>query len=140
MPTRSGSTATREGFARRNLDDRLRTNLGGHQVFTASYNEWEGLKNGKLLEAAEDGSFEVLVTGDQTLCDEQNLTGLKLAVVALSTVEWRLLKDYLPRIDQRRPLGIYALLDTRQEPLDATAQIIGPILVRAVRNGLEGLD
>ena len=34
------------------------------------------LKNGKLLQAAEDDGFEVLVTGDQTLHHEQNLTGL----------------------------------------------------------------
>ena len=40
----------------------------------------------------------------------------------------------------RRPLGIQSLLSTRQEPLDAAVQIIGPILVRTVRNGLERLD
>ena len=57
-----------------NLDHRLRKHLGSHEVFTASFPGWDGLKNGKLLEAAEMAGFEVLVTGDQTLCYEQNLS------------------------------------------------------------------
>jgi hypothetical protein len=81
-----------------NLDHRLRKNLGSHEVFTASYKGWGGFKNGKLLEAAEDDGFNVLVTGDQTLYYEQSLTGRRLAIVALSCVEWRILKNYLPQI------------------------------------------
>jgi hypothetical protein len=59
---------------------------------------WDGFKNGKLLQAAEDHGFDVLLTGDQTLCYEQSLAGRRLAVVALSTVEWRIIKDHLQRI------------------------------------------
>ena len=81
-----------------NLDHRLRSHLGSHEVFTASYKGWDGFKNGKLLRAAEDDSFDVLVTGDQTLYYEQSLAGRRLAIVALSSVEWRILKDYLPQI------------------------------------------
>jgi len=81
-----------------NLDHRLRRNLGSHEVFTASYMGWNGLKNGKLLQAAEDSDLEILVTGDQTLSHEQNLSGRRLALVVLSSVEWRILKDHLPRI------------------------------------------
>ena len=81
-----------------NLDHRLRKHLGSHEVFTASYMGWDGLKNGQLLQVAEDGGFDVLVTGDQTLAYEQNLTGRQLAIVALSSVEWRIVKEYLPEI------------------------------------------
>ena len=83
-----------------NLDHRLRKHLGSHEVFTASFPGWDGLKNGKLLEAAEMAGFEVLVTGDQTLCYEQNLSGRRLAIVALSSIEWRIIKTYLPLIIQ----------------------------------------
>ena len=83
-----------------NLDHRLRKHLGSHEVFTASFPGWDGLKNGKLLEAAEMAGFEVLVTGDQTLCYEQNLSGRRLAIVALSSIEWRIIKAYLPQIIQ----------------------------------------
>lgn len=79
-----------------NLDHRLRNHLGSHEVVTASFQGWNGLKNGKLLEAAERGGFEVLLTGDQTLPYEQNLTRRRLAVVALSSIEWRIIKGYLP--------------------------------------------
>jgi hypothetical protein len=81
-----------------NLDHRLRKSLGPHEVFTASYKGWDGFKNGALLRAAEDDGFDVLLTGDQTLYYEQSLTGRRLAIVALSSVEWRIIKDYLPRI------------------------------------------
>jgi hypothetical protein len=81
-----------------NLDRRLRKHLGFHDVFTVNFQGWNGLKNGKLLVAAEGDGFEVLVTGDQTLFYEQNLTERRLAVVALSSIEWRMVKDYLPQI------------------------------------------
>jgi hypothetical protein len=81
-----------------NLDHRLRKHLGSHKVFTASYMGWDGFKNGDLLQAAEDEGFDVLVTGDQTLSHEQSLTGRRLAVVALSSVEWRIIEHYLPQI------------------------------------------
>ena len=81
-----------------NLDHRLRQRLGTHEVFTASYMGWDGLKNGKLLEAAELGGFELLITGDQSLAYEQNLLGRRLAVIALSSIEWRILVGHLPQI------------------------------------------
>jgi hypothetical protein len=59
---------------------------------------WSDLKNGELLRIAEKSGFEVLVTGDQGLLYEQNLTGRKLAVVALSANNWPIIKDYLAEI------------------------------------------
>ena len=38
------------------------------------------------------------MTGDQILVYEQNLTGWRLAVVALSTNNWPIVKNHLPRI------------------------------------------
>jgi hypothetical protein len=81
-----------------NLAHRLRTNLGAHEVFTVSYKGWAGLKNGELLRAAEDDGIEIFLTGDQTLTYEQNLTGRTIAIVALSSVEWDMLKLHLPLI------------------------------------------
>jgi predicted nuclease of predicted toxin-antitoxin system len=108
-----------------NLDHRLRKHLGSHQVFTASYMGWDGLRNGQLLQAAEDGGFDVLVTGDQTLTYEQNLTGRRLAVIALTAVEWRIIEDYMPRIssafDRALP-GSFQVVEcgafSRKKPLD----------------------
>ncbi len=81
-----------------NLDQRLRNHLDPNDVFTASYKGWDALKNGKLLEAAEADGFDILITVDQTIAFEQNLTSRKFAILVLSAVEWRIMKDHLARI------------------------------------------
>jgi predicted nuclease of predicted toxin-antitoxin system len=81
-----------------NLDHALRTLLPPHQVVTASYMGWAGLKNGELLQLAEENGIEVLLTGDQTFKHEQNLTGRRLAVVALSAIQLPIIKSNLPAI------------------------------------------
>jgi predicted nuclease of predicted toxin-antitoxin system len=84
-----------------NLPHKLRTSLEGlteHKIVTASYMGWGDLKNGELLQAAEVGGFGILVTGDQSLLYEQNLSGRQLAIVALSTNNWPIVKNYLPQI------------------------------------------
>lgn len=50
-------------------------NLTGHDVFTVSYKGWTGLRNGQLLQKAEEDGTEVILTGDRTLVYEQNLSG-----------------------------------------------------------------
>ena len=81
-----------------NLDHALRKLLGTHDVVTAAYMGWAGLKNGELLRAAEEDGIDVLLTGDQTLSLEQNLSGLHLAVVALSAVQLPIIKTSLSAI------------------------------------------
>jgi predicted nucleic acid-binding protein len=69
-----------------------------HEIVTASYMGWRDLKNGELLRIAEESGIEVLVTGDQSLLYEQNLTGRRLAIVALSTNNWPIVKNYFAEI------------------------------------------
>jgi predicted nuclease of predicted toxin-antitoxin system len=87
-----------------NLPHKLRTSLEGlteHKIVTASYMGWGDLKNAELLQAAEVGGFGILVTGDQSLLYEQNLSGRQLAIVALSTNNWPIVKNYLPQFSPR---------------------------------------
>jgi hypothetical protein len=81
-----------------NLDHGLRTLLGQHDVVTVTYMGWTGLKNGELLRIAEDNGIEVLLTGDQTLAYEQNLTARRLGIVALSAIQLPIIKKSLPKI------------------------------------------
>jgi predicted nuclease of predicted toxin-antitoxin system len=84
-----------------NLPHKLRTNLGAlgnHEIVTASYLGWGELKNGDLLWAAEESGFEIFVTGDRSLVYEQNLTGRRLAIVALSTNNWPIIKHRVSQI------------------------------------------
>ena len=69
----------------------LRHALAGHAVSTAYEMGWASLTNGDLLDAAERG-FDVLVTTDQNLPYQQNLTGRRLAVLILPTTSWPVLK------------------------------------------------
>jgi hypothetical protein len=81
-----------------NLDHALRKLLGPHDVSTVTYMGWAGLKNGELLQAAEDDGFAVFLTGDQTLAQEQNLAGRRLAVVALSAIQLPVIRESLAKV------------------------------------------
>jgi hypothetical protein len=61
-------------------------------VATAHDQRWGELKNGALLQAAQAAGFDVFVTADQGLRDEQNLTRCPLAVIVLGSNSWPLLK------------------------------------------------
>jgi hypothetical protein len=81
-----------------NLPHALRKHLAHHETLTAAFAGLSGLRNGNLLKAAEDAGFEVLVTADQTLHYEQNMTGRRLAFVCLSANSWNIIKENLRSI------------------------------------------
>jgi hypothetical protein len=84
-----------------NLPHKLRASLGTlgeHDIVTASYMGWSDLKNGELLRAAEENGIDVFVMGDQSLVYEQNLTGHRPAILALSTNNWPIVKNHVPQI------------------------------------------
>lgn len=53
---------------------------------------WGWLTNGDLLNAAEAEKFDLMVTADQSLPYQQNLSGRKLALVVLGTNRLSLLE------------------------------------------------
>jgi hypothetical protein len=65
------------------LDERLRLLFSGHDCHSARYAGLAGLKNGELLLAAEAAGFEVIVTVDQNIPDQQNLGSRKVALFIL---------------------------------------------------------
>ncbi|MDP3737070.1 MAG: hypothetical protein Q8R02_06755 [Hyphomonadaceae bacterium] len=67
----------------------LRHSLPGHEIATAYERAWQALQNGELLAAAEAGGFDMIVTTDKNLRYQQNLVGRRLAIVVLSTTDWR---------------------------------------------------
>jgi hypothetical protein len=73
--------------------------LHGHTVITAKAKGWDRLVNGALLKAAEDAAVGVLVTTDQSIRYQQNLTDRKIAIVVLSgTTKWSRVRLHLERI------------------------------------------
>ena len=65
-----------------NLDWRLGRELTGHSVSSVPLIGWAGVKNGELLRRAE-AQFDVLVTMDKGIYHQQNLSGMRLIIVAL---------------------------------------------------------
>jgi len=93
---------------------KLRHHLPGHDVVTVRYAGWTGLKNGKLLRAAQESGFEVFVTADQSLPFEQNLKERMLGVVVLSTPEWQIMVHHLAEIQasvDRAALGTLEVVE-----------------------------
>jgi predicted nuclease of predicted toxin-antitoxin system len=62
----------------------FRHSLSGHEARTVVWAGLKGLKNGDLLRAAESAGYDVLVTVDQGIPHQQNLTGGRSSVIVLS--------------------------------------------------------
>jgi len=61
---------------------RLKRELRGHEARTVQDLGWAGIKNGALLRLA-NGQFDVLLTVDQGIEYQQNLSGLSISVVVM---------------------------------------------------------
>ena len=80
------------------IDQRLRLLFPGHDCETAAHAKLSGLKNGALLSAAEAAGFEVIVTTDQEIPYQQNLSVRQISIIILCAPTNRLvdLKRLLP--------------------------------------------
>jgi len=80
------------------VDERFRLLFPDHDCQTARFARLAGLKNGQLLDAAEAGGFQVLITVDQSVPDQQNFAGRKIALLILRAPTNRLqdLKAIVP--------------------------------------------
>ena len=90
--------------------------LLGHDVSTVAQEGWASLNNGALLRQAA-ASFDVMLTADQNIQFQQNLSTLPLAVVVLVAESNRLesleplvpaVLDALKNLEPRTPLQVGA--------------------------------
>ena len=72
------------------IDERFRNSFPGHDCQTSRYAGLAGLKNGDLLAAAETAGFDVLLTVDQGIEYQQNLSGRSIAIIILRAKSNRL--------------------------------------------------
>lgn len=73
--------------------------LAGHSVTAAKDMGWERLTNGNLLKAAEEAAFDLLLTTDQNIRYQQNMTDRKIALVVLSgSSKWSGVRRHVGRI------------------------------------------
>ena len=71
----------------------LRKLLPDHSVITAYERGWQTLENGDLIATAEAEGFEVILTTDQNLKYQQNLTGRNISIVVLSSTSWPRIRE-----------------------------------------------
>ena len=81
------------------VDWRLARDIAGHEVKTAREMEWRAIRNGELLALASQ-EFDAFVTVDRNLAFQQNIGGLRLAVIVLRAKTNRLadLKPLVPAL------------------------------------------
>lgn len=77
----------------------LRRELPDFVIRTVQEERWDGFKNGALLRQASP-SFDVLLTADQRLRYQQNVSQFAIGVVVVETYDTRLrnLRRFLPEI------------------------------------------
>lgn len=70
------------------------------EVSTVQAQGWANVKNGKLLRAADEAGFDVLVTADKNMHYQQNFDGLKISSVVIPTNRKRLVEKCVPALCQ----------------------------------------
>ena len=63
------------------------------EVFSAAELGWGKYANGALLDAAEAAGFDILITADQNMRYQQNLTRRGIAIIVLQTNHWRVIRE-----------------------------------------------
>ena len=80
---------------------RLKRELLGHEVQTVQDMGWAGIKNGALLKLADE-QFDALLTVDQGIEYQQDLSGLRVSVVVMLAASNDVddLRPLLPGVEQ----------------------------------------
>lgn len=72
------------------IDSRAKPLFPGHEVVHARDLGWRALENGKLLAAAAESGFGVMVTVDKNIRHQQNLEALPVSILELDLPRSRL--------------------------------------------------
>jgi hypothetical protein len=93
----------------------VRRLLSGHEVRTFVEMRWHPqLESGELLKAGEAAGFDVMITSDQNIVYQQNLTRRRLALVVLGSNIWPIVRDHgatiAARVDAATP-GSYDFIE-----------------------------
>ena len=76
----------------------LRRSLTGHTVDIPSRKGWSRLRNGNLLDVAEQESYQVLITMDRSLRYQQNLAHRSVSIIVLMKASWPRIRRHVQEI------------------------------------------
>ena len=76
--------------------------------------QWGGIKNGALLKLVERNHFDVFLTGDKNMENQQRLEGLRFAVLIMPAINWPVVRPHIHEIsiaiDEAQP-GTVSTID-----------------------------
>lgn len=81
-----------------NLDRRLKNYLTEYETSTVQEQSWSDALNGELLALAEKNGFDVLLTADTNIKNQQNLSNRKISILILRAFNNRL-KTHIEMVD-----------------------------------------
>jgi hypothetical protein len=88
--------------------------LSRHDVQTVVSMKWGGIKNGALLMLIEREGFNVFLTGDKNMVNQQRLDGRTFAVLVMSAINWPVVRPHIQiisdAIDEAQP-GMVKTID-----------------------------
>ena len=93
----------------------LRRHLGDHAIHTAAPLGWATLSNGELLDRAEAAGYEVLITTDQNMRYQQNVSDRGIGIVVLMDSRWPYVR--LRTADIRAAINAVKPGETREVPI-----------------------
>ena len=73
----------------------FRHGFPGHEAHSVEWAGFKGKKNGELLQAAERGGYQVLLTVDQGIPRQQTMVGRRLSIVLIRS-RTNQMEDLLP--------------------------------------------
>jgi hypothetical protein len=74
---------------------KLARSLPRHEIHTVVSMQWGGIKNGALLKLIEREAFEVFLTGDKNMENQQELEGRPFAVLVMSAINWPVVRPHI---------------------------------------------
>ena len=72
--------------------------LPAHEITEAFHLAWHELPDGNLLTEAERAGFELLLTVDKRIVDQQRLRDRRIALLVLESSKWTIVQRYVRRI------------------------------------------
>lgn len=81
--------------------------LPQHDIYTVVGMRWGGIKNGELLMLIEREGFDLFLSGDKNMGNQQRLEGRPFAVLIMSAINWPVARPHVHKIsaalDEARP-------------------------------------
>ena len=89
------------------VPQKLARALPRHEIHTVVSMQWGGIKNGALLTLIERERFNVFLTGDKNMQNQQRLRHRRFAVLIMSAINWPVVRPHVHKIsmalDDARP-------------------------------------